>query len=129
MHYISTNGRSPAATFREAVLAGQPDDRGLYFPSAVPRFDDLIAALPNLENAEIAFRSIRPYVKGEIPDDLLYKTCTETVDFPFPLVEITDRIAALELFHGPTLAFKDVGARFMSRCLGHFRPVWIARPW
>src|SRR5690348_4757587 len=66
MHYISANGRSPAATFREAVLAGQPDDRGLYFPSETPRLDDVIGELQRIENEEIAFRTIRPYVGGEI---------------------------------------------------------------
>lgn len=63
---------------------------------------------------------IRPYVEGEIPDEKLYEICAETVNFPFPLVPVTENISALELFHGPTLAFKDVGARFMSRCLHYF---------
>lgn len=63
---------------------------------------------------------IRPYVASSIPDEFLYRICSETVNFPFPLVEVSPGIHALELFHGPTLAFKDVGARFMSRCLRHF---------
>lgn len=121
MRYFSTNGRSPSATFREAVLLGQPGGRGLYFPAEIKRLpEDLLLSLKDLKNADIAFRVVRPYLAGQIADEILYKICEETVDFPFPLIEISDRISVLELFHGPTLAFKDVGARFISRCLGHF---------
>jgi threonine synthase len=121
MFYFSTNRRSPIVSFREAVLAGQPEDRGLYFPKQIPQFsDDFLRALNDLSNDEIAFTVIKPYVSDAIPDDVLLNICSETVNFPFPLVEISDRIFALELFHGPTLAFKDVGARFMSRCLQYF---------
>ena len=121
MHYFSTNRRSPHASFRDAVLNGQPDDKGLYFPSEIVSLThDLLAALPDLPNEKIAFDVIRPYVGGEIPDDELFEICRQTVDFNFPLVTLTDNISALELFHGPTLAFKDVGARFMSRCLRYF---------
>ncbi|MBP6002452.1 MAG: threonine synthase [Pyrinomonadaceae bacterium] len=121
MHYFSTTRISPHATFREAVLNGQPDDKGLYFPSEIPRLtQDFLTGYRDLTNEQIAFEVIRPYVAGEIPDERLFEICAETVNFSFPLVEISDRISTLELFHGPTLAFKDVGARFMSRCLGHF---------
>jgi len=121
MHYFSTNRRSPEATFREATLRGQPDDKGLYFPSEIPTFGPAyIERLPDLPNDEIAFDIIRPFVNGEIDDESLFEICRDAVDFEFPLVPVTDRIWALELFHGPTLAFKDVGARFMSRCLQYF---------
>lgn len=107
--------------FREAALRGQPDDKGLYFPESIPqlsaRFLDTFREMPN---EQIAFEVIKPYVGDAIGEDALFKMCKETVDFPFPLVKISDCISALELFHGPTLAFKDVGARFMSRCLGFF---------
>jgi threonine synthase len=120
MHYFSTNGSSPLAGFREAVLAGQADDKGLYFPDNIPRIpDELMRSLVERSKADIAFEVIRPYVDGDIPDDHLFDICSETVDFDFPLVPLGD-LYALELFHGPTLAFKDVGARFMSRCLGYF---------
>ncbi|MBK7392068.1 MAG: threonine synthase [Chloracidobacterium sp.] len=121
MHYFSTNRVSPHVSFRDAVLNGQPDDKGLYFPSEIPRLDaDFLDRLTDIPNEQIAFDVIRPYVDGDIPDDTLFEICSETVNFDFPLVPITDRISTLELFHGPTLAFKDVGARFMSRCLRHF---------
>ncbi len=119
MHYFSTNRVSPHATFSEAVLKGQPDDRGLYFPSEIPQLPvGFIDSMDGMSNADIAFVVIRPYVAGEIDDESLFEICRETVDFDFPLVPVSDRISTLELFHGPTLAFKDVGARFMSRCLG-----------
>ncbi len=121
MHYFSTNRISPNVSFREAVLAGQPDDRGLYFPSEIPKLcKDLLKRLRKLDNADIAYEMIRPYVAGEIPDNELWQICSEAVSFEFPLIKLTDKIYALELFHGPTLAFKDVGARFMSRCLRYF---------
>lgn len=121
MHYFSTNRLSPHVSFREAVLAGQPADEGLYFPSVIPTLTaEFIAELGNKANDEIAFEVIRPYLEGEIADEELFEICSETVNFDFPLVRLTDKISVLELFHGPTLAFKDVGARFMSRCLRHF---------
>ncbi len=121
MHYFSTNRVSPHVSFREAVLNGQPDDKGLYFPSAIPHLEaGFIDRLTDMANEQIAFDVIRPYVAGEVPDEILYEICRETVNFKFPLIPITDRISTLELFHGPTLAFKDVGARFMSRCLQYF---------
>lgn len=121
MHYFSTNRISPNASFREAVLAGQPADKGLYFPSEIPTLrPEFLTDLADLDNAAIAFEMIRPFVGGEIPDDELLRICSETVNFDFPLVKLTDNIYVLELFHGPTLAFKDVGARFMSRCLNYF---------
>ncbi len=121
MHYFSTRRNSPHATFREAVELGQPQDGGLFFPSEIPQFSaEFRSGLRTRSNDEIAFEIIRPYVSGEIPDDDLVDICAASVDFPFPLVPITGQISALELFHGPTLAFKDVGARFMSRCLSFF---------
>jgi threonine synthase len=121
MDYFSTNRKSSPASFREAVLNGQPLDGGLFFPSSIPGLSpDLKANLNDRSNPDIAFAVIKPYVDDSIPDEKLQEICIETVDFDFPLIELSDRISALELFHGPTLAFKDVGARFMSRCLRHF---------
>ena len=121
MHYFSTNRKSPHVSFRDAVRRGQPDDKGLYFPAEIPKLaDGLLGNLKTASNEQIAFDVIRPYVNGEMPDDILFDICGETANFDFPLVHLTDHISTLELFHGPTLAFKDVGARFMSRCLRYF---------
>ena len=121
MHYFSTNRISSDASFREAVLAGQPSDKGLYFPSKINDLSaEFIDQLHRIAIEDIAFEVMRPYVGGDIADSDLRRICAETVNFSLPLVELTDRISTLELFHGPTLAFKDVGARFMSRCLQYF---------
>jgi threonine synthase len=121
MHYFSTKRNSPNASFREAVLHGQASDGGLFFPSVIPKTSrDFIANLNSRSNDEIAFEVILPFLNDEIPEAELFDICADTVNFPFPLVSITERISALELFHGPTMAFKDVGARFMSRCLKFF---------
>jgi threonine synthase len=118
MKYFSTNRKSPAVSFREASQNGQPPDKGLYFPEQIPAVD--FRNLRDKSKTETAFALIKPYVGGSIADETLFQICSETVDFDFPLVKITDDVFALELFHGATLAFKDVGARFMSRCLQYF---------
>jgi threonine synthase len=121
MHYYSTNNKSITADFKEATIQGQAPDKGLYFPSEIPKLSkNFIEGIGNLSKQELAFKVIEPYVGKTIPTDQLKKIVAETVAFDFPLVAVTETISALELFHGPTLAFKDVGARFMSRCLGYF---------
>lgn len=121
MRYYSTNKNSDQVSFKEATIRGQAPDKGLYFPDTIPQVDKgLIDDIEKVSNEEIAFRVIKPYIASEINDDDLFKIVSETVNFPIPLVKVTDNIFSLELFHGPTLAFKDVGARFMSRCLGYF---------
>ena len=121
MKYYSLNHQSPETNFKEAAIRGQAPDKGLYFPSVIPQVDkDLIENIERYSNEEIAFKVIEPYISNEIPADTLKKIVAETINFPIPLVKITEDIYSLELIHGPTLAFKDVGARFMSRCLAHF---------
>lgn len=121
MNYFSLHKKSPSVNFKEATINGQAPDKGLYFPEKLPTIDDeLIANIENLPNAEIAFRVIEPYVSNSISNLDLFDIVKETINFPIPLKPVTENIASLELFHGPTLAFKDVGARFMSRCLGYF---------
>lgn len=121
MLYYSTNNLATPVDFKQATIQGQPPDKGLYFPEQIPVLEkEWIAGFKKLSNEEIAFTIIRPYVGGTIPDERLFKIVGETVNFPIPLVQVSESISSLELFHGPTLAFKDVGARFMSRCLGHF---------
>src|SRR4051812_17478488 len=121
MHYFSTNHNSLLANFKEATIRGQAPDKGLYFPENIPAFPKaFIENIEKLSKEEIAFTVIKPYVGDTISEKDLKTIVEETINFDFPLLPITQEISTLELFHGPTLAFKDVGARFMSRCLGHF---------
>ena len=121
MHYYSLGKNSPNVDFRTAAITGQAPDRGLYFPSNIPKFTAAqIERFKTLDKASLAFEVMKPYVGGTIDDASLKEICAQTINFDFPLVPITENILSLELFHGPTLAFKDVGARFMSRCLGYF---------
>jgi len=121
MIYNSLNKKSKAAEFPEAVVRGIAPDRGLYFPEKIHRLPD--SFFENIEQEsipEIAFQAIAPFVEGSIPENELRKIIEETLDFDFPIVPISNQMGTLELFQGPTLAFKDVGARFMARCLGYF---------
>ena len=120
MNYYSLNKISPTVYFEEATVKGQAPDKGLYFPSEIPKLNrSFIANIKSYSKEEIGFKVMKPYVGESIPDDVL-QTFSETINFDFPLVKVNENIYSLELFHGPTLAFKDVGARFMSRCLGYF---------
>ena len=121
MLYYSTNKKSPEVSFKEATIKGQAPDKGLYFPERIPQFDkSFISNIQSYSKEEIAFHAIQPFIGDTIPSNDLHRIVGETVNFDFPLVQINEDIFSLELFHGPTLAFKDVGARFMSRCLGYF---------
>jgi threonine synthase len=121
MKYYSLNKQSPVVDFAAATILGQAPDKGLYFPETIPQVSkELINNIENYSNEAIALEVIAPYIGDAIPKDVLEKIVSETVNFEIPLVKITEDIFSLELFHGPTLAFKDIGARFMSRCLGYF---------
>ncbi len=121
MRFYSLNDPTAAVDFKEATIRGQAPDKGLYFPEQIPVLPrELIRDAADYSREELAFRVIRPYTGDTIPEETLRQIVAETIRFDFPLVKLTDRISSLELFHGPTLAFKDVGARFMSRCLGYF---------
>ena len=121
MQFHSLNKKSPDVNFKDATINGQAPDKGLYFPNTIPQVNkELIENIETTSNEAIAFEVIKPYVGNTIAEVDLYNIVKETVNFPIPLVKVTDDIFSLELYHGPTLAFKDIGARFMSRCLGHF---------
>lgn len=121
MKYYSLNHNAPKVSFQEAVIQGLASDKGLYFPESItPLPQSFFDGIENLSNEEIAFTAIRQFVGDEIPENVLKEIIAETLCFDFPVVEVENGIYSLELFHGPTMAFKDVGARFMSRCLGYF---------
>lgn len=121
MKYYSLNYNSPSVDFKTAVINGIAPDRGLYFPRVVPSLKTLFFnSIENLSNNEIAFQVIRPYVKEVIPNEKLREIIHKTLTFDFPIENLNNSIYSLELFHGPTLAFKDVGAFFMARCLSYF---------
>jgi threonine synthase len=121
MKYYSLNHNSPKVSFEEAVVLGLAPDRGLYFPESItPLPDSFFQNIENLTNEEIAFEAIQQFIGDEIPEVELKHIIAETLCFDFPCVPVEDNVYSLELFHGPTMAFKDVGARFMSRCLAYF---------
>jgi len=121
MKFYSLNNQNIQASFQEAVIAGIAPDKGLYFPESItPLPNDFFENIEKLSNHEIAFQAIHQFVNEDIPNEALKDIITNTLDFDFPVVEIEENVATLELFHGPTMAFKDVGARFMANCLGYF---------
>jgi threonine synthase len=121
MNYYSLNKQAPNASFKDAVIKGLAPDKGLYFPESItPLSKAFFDNIDNLSYSEIAFEAIKQFVLPEIPEAILKTIVEETLSFEFPVVELNKNISTLELFHGPTMAFKDVGARFMARCLGYF---------
>ncbi|NJB70422.1 threonine synthase [Saonia flava] len=121
MHFYSLNHNAPKVSFKEAVIRGIAPDRGLYFPENIEALPtSFFKEIETLSHQEIAFTAIHQFVGDEIPDEVLKEILAEVLDFDFPIVEIEKNVGTLELFHGPTMAFKDVGARFMARCMGYF---------
>lgn len=121
MNYYSLHHKAPIASFAEAVVNGIAPDRGLYFPESIsPISKEIIENITEYSNEEIAFAAIQQFVGDEIPEEKLKEIIKETISFDFPVVEVHDHVATLELFHGPTMAFKDVGAKFMAKCLEYF---------
>lgn len=121
MKYYSTNKIAPLASLEEAVVKGLASDRGLYMPEYIESLDEsVIANLKNQSFHEIACVVARAFFGEDIEPDVLDEIVKDTLSFDTPVVHVDDNIYSLELFHGPTLAFKDVGARFMARTLGYF---------
>lgn len=121
MKYYSLNKTAPVVDFKEATIRGLAPDKGLYFPEEIPKHEEsFFNEIEKYSDEEIAFQIIQPFIRDVIPENDLRKIIAETINFEIPLKPINEQISSLELFHGPTLAFKDIGARFMSRCLGYF---------
>ena len=121
MEYFSLNNKDHTSTFENAVLKGLAPDKGLYFPKEIKKLPgSFFEEINSLSKTEIAFEVIKNFVGNEIPESELRKIIESTLDFDFPLVKLNENISILELFHGPTLAFKDVGAKFMAGSLGYF---------
>jgi threonine synthase len=121
MEYYSLNRKAPITTFENAVIQGLAPDKGLYFPTYIePLPGDFYKTIESRSNPEIAYTAIKQFISPEIPESTLKAIVEDTLSFDFPVISLNDQISVLELFHGPTMAFKDVGARFMARCLGFF---------
>jgi len=121
MQYYSLNQNASKVNFSTAVIEGLAPDRGLYFPEQItPLPDSFYENIENLETVEIAYQAIKQFIGDEIPEKELRDILADVLSFDFPVVAIEENIGTLELFHGPTMAFKDVGARFMARCLEYF---------
>ena len=121
MNYYSTNGNAPIADLRKAVVKGLAEDRGLYMPERINKlpkafFDDM----PQMTFQDIAYNVASAFFGEDVDLDSLKDLVYDTLQFDCPVVKVKENIYSLELFHGPTLAFKDVGARFMARLLQYF---------
>ena len=121
MQYYSTNNPTTRESLETAVVKGLAADRGLYMPTSIrPLPQEFFDNIQDMSLQEISFRVAECFFGEDIPADDLRQIVYDTMSFPIPAVKVTDNIYSLELFHGPTLAFKDVGARFMARLLGYF---------
>ncbi|MFM8912866.1 MAG: pyridoxal-phosphate dependent enzyme [Flammeovirgaceae bacterium] len=121
MKFYSTHSPKQLVTLREAVLRGLAPDNGLYMPEHIPVLPSrVISSLPTLSFQEIGWTVANHLLQGDLPEMELRKIVEHTLQFDAPLVPIEENVFALELFHGPTLAFKDFGARFLAGLLGYF---------
>ena len=121
MHYYSTNNRNLRVSLKEAIIKGIADDKGLFMPEHITTLSEsFYANIENLTLQEMSFEVAKAFFGEDIEHDALKKIVYESLNFPIPLIQLDPNIHILELFHGPTLAFKDVGARFMARMLAYF---------
>jgi threonine synthase len=121
MKLYSTNNKEYIVDLKEAVLKGLPEDNGLFMPINIPELpQDFIQNLKNFSFQEIAFKICTTLFENYIPENDLKKIVNEAITFPAPVVKLNDNKYVLELFHGPSLAFKDFGARFMAKLMGYF---------
>ncbi len=128
MKYSSLNHNSSPTSFMKAVINGLAPDKGLYFPQEkVILSKDFIESIKNIDDVEICYEVMNKYVGDEIPKQKLIEIINNTISFKIPLKKIDDSIYSLELFHGPTLAFKDIGAKFMAQCLDYFKSSYSSK--
>ena len=121
MKFYSTNNKNNIASFKDAVLKGLADDGGLFMPEKIPALDkSFVAGIGKYSFQEIAFEILSKYSEDEISKSDLSDIVNSTLTFPAPIAKLDEHLNVLELFHGPTLAFKDFGARFTARLISHF---------
>ena len=121
MKYYSTNGKAPLADLHKAVVKGLAEDRGLYMPEVIHKLPKaFLDDMPKMRFQDIAFNVASAFFGDDVDLDALQDLVYDTLQFDCPIVKVKENIYSLELFHGPTLAFKDVGARFMARLLQYF---------
>src|SRR3990172_4078632 len=121
MKFYSTNNKSISVSLKEAVLKGLADDGGLFMPQYIPKFDSSFLKELHLKSfLEIALETSQLFLKEDIPQNEIKKIVSEAINFDAPLVPLNENQFVLELFHGPTLAFKDFGARFMAKIMSYF---------
>lgn len=121
MKYYSTNGKAPLATLHEAVVKGLAGDRGLYMPESIKKLpQSFFDNIERLSFQELSYVVAQAFFGDDVNEEDLKRIVYDTLSFDCPVAQVTDSIYSLELFHGPTLAFKDVGARFMARLLQYF---------
>lgn len=121
MKYYSTNGKAPIADLHKAVVKGLAEDRGLYMPESIKQLPkEFFDTIETKTFQEIAYTVADAFFGEDVDAESLRKIVYDTLSFDCPVVKVKDHIYSLELFHGPTLAFKDVGARFMARLLQYF---------
>jgi len=121
MRYRSTGGKAALTSLRGAVLRGLAPDGGLYMPAEIARRSpEELEEFRALPFTEVCFRVVKPFATPDVPEDVLWQVVSEAMNFPVQLVSLSPGLHILELFHGPTLAFKDFGARFLARLMGYF---------
>jgi len=121
MRYRSTSRQAPLTSLRGAVLRGLAPDGGLYMPAEIARHSpEELEEFRKLPFTEVCFRVVKPFATPDVPEEVLWQIVSEAINFPVKLVSLSPGLHILELFHGPTLAFKDFGARFMARLMGYF---------
>lgn len=124
MKFINTLDKNEKVTFRQATLKGLAENKGLYVPESIPVLPaSFFENIEQLSNEEIGVEVLKHFIGDELCHEELSAIVADTIHFPFPVKQVKEDIHVLELFHGPTMAFKDIGARFMARCLGKFAEV------